>query len=130
MQIFSGTFTALEKGLNYSALKQKTISNNIANADTPNYKAKDVSFKKVFADTLHDTITAHRTDARHFAFKGTGGEGAVVTQKNQSFNQNGNGVDIDKEMSSLAQNQIYFNALADRMAGKFNSLTNVIKGGK
>ncbi|PAQ15876.1 flagellar basal body rod protein FlgB [Bacillus sp. FJAT-42315] len=130
MNLFSGSFVTLEKGLNYSALKQKTLANNIANADTPNYKAKDVSFKKVFTNALNDAITANRTDFRHFEFQSNNQHPAIVTKRNVSYNQNGNSVDVDKEMSDLATNQIYFNALTDRMAGKFNSLTNVIKGGK
>ncbi|WP_203362299.1 flagellar basal body rod protein FlgB [Bacillus sp. REN10] len=130
MNLFGGSFVSLEKGLNYSALKQKTLANNIANADTPNYKAKDVSFKKVFAETISEQITANRTDFRHFEFQSSGQHPAIVTKQNVSYNQNGNSVDVDKEMSDLATNQIYFNALADRMAGKFTSLTNVIKGGK
>ncbi|KAB7708046.1 flagellar basal body rod protein FlgB [Bacillus aerolatus] len=130
MKIFSDSFSSIEKGLNYSALKQKTIANNIANADTPNYKSKDVSFKKVFDETLANELAAYRTDSRHFSFRSNESDPAVVTSRDLSFNQNGNSVDIDKEMSNLATNQIYYNALTDRMSGKFNSLTNVIKGGR
>ena len=44
MNIFGGTISQLERGLNFSALKGKAISQNIANVDTPNYKAKNVRF--------------------------------------------------------------------------------------
>ncbi|MEK4030201.1 MULTISPECIES: flagellar basal body rod protein FlgB [Bacillaceae] len=130
MKIFSDSFSNIEKGLDYSALKQKVIANNIANADTPNYKSKDVSFKKVFDETLANELNAYRTDSRHFSFQSSQSHPAVVTNRNLSFNQNGNSVDTDKEMSDLATNQIYYNALVDRMSSKFNSLTNVIKGGR
>jgi flagellar basal-body rod protein FlgB len=39
-------------------------------------------------------------------------------------------VDIDKEMSDLAENQIYYYTMIDQLAGKFQSLQTVIKGGK
>ncbi|KZO01658.1 flagellar basal body rod protein FlgB [Pseudobacillus badius] len=130
MKLFSGSFSAIEKGLDYSALKQKVVANNIANADTPNYKSKEVSFKKMFDETLADQMAAYRTDSRHFSFQSSQNHPAVVTNRNLSFNQNGNSVDVDKEMSDLATNQIYYNALVDRMSSKFNSLTNVIKGGR
>ena len=42
MNLFSGTISTLENALNYSATKQKVISQNIANVDTPNYKAKEM----------------------------------------------------------------------------------------
>ena len=38
-------------------------------------------------------------------------------------------MDIDKEMADLASNQIYYNALIERISGKFSSLQNVIRGG-
>ena len=50
MNLFGNTISVLESGLNYSATKGKTISQNIANVDTPNYKAKNVNFKEVFAN--------------------------------------------------------------------------------
>ena len=54
----------------------------------------------------------------------------IVTQQNGTYNNNGNSVDMDKEMTDLATNQIYYNAVTDRLSGKFSSLQNVIRGGK
>ena len=56
MNLFSGTISRLENALNYSSTKQKVISQNIANVDTPNYKAKEVSFKAAFNEALGNTI--------------------------------------------------------------------------
>ncbi|HZG73672.1 MAG TPA: flagellar basal body rod protein FlgB [Chondromyces sp.] len=129
MKIFSQSFIDLEQALNYSSMKQKVIANNIANADTPNYKAKDVSFKKMFEESLGQSIQAFRTDSRHYSFN-KGSNPVIVTNRNVTYNQNGNSVDVDKEMADLATNQIYYNAIADRIGGKFSSLQNVIKGGR
>lgn len=131
LKLFSGTFSTLENALNYSSLKQKIISQNIANVDTPDYKAKDVSFKTFFENELHSSFENYRTDKRHFRFEGlSAGNNAVITEKNASYSQNGNSVDIDEEMVDLAENQIYYNALIERLNGKFSSLQSVIKGGK
>ncbi|MCA1059173.1 flagellar basal body rod protein FlgB [Rossellomorea aquimaris] len=129
MKLFSNTFTTLENGLNYAALNQKVISQNIANVDTPNYKAKKVEFKKVFDQSLQQ-LDAKRTDQRHFTFHSDSQHPAVKTKSTYQYNHNGNGVDLDQEMSEMATNQIYFNALSDRINGKFNSLQSVIRGGK
>lgn len=130
MKLFSNTISTLENGLNYSALKQKVISQNIANEATPGYKAKDVSFKQSLEEAVN-TIRANRTDQRHFDFKGSQlSNASVITKKNVSYNHNGNSVDIDKEMTDLASNQIYYNALIERISGKFSSLQAVIRGGK
>ncbi len=131
MNLFSGTISSLENALNYSSTKQKVISQNIANVDTPNYKAKEVSFKAAFNEALGNTIDTYRTDKRHFTFqKDSASPAAIVTKKQLSYNENGNGVDIDKEMSDLAENQIYYNALTERISGKFSTLQNVIRGGR
>ncbi len=56
MNLFGSMITQLERGLDYSATKGKTISQNIANIDTPNYKAKNVSFKEVFANVQSEFV--------------------------------------------------------------------------
>lgn len=129
MKIFSKTFTALERGLDYASLNQKIISQNIANVDTPDYKAKEVDFKSFLGQSMNQ-LEAKRTDARHFTFQAAGTNPAVKTKSAYQYNHNGNGVDLDKEMSDMATNQIYFNALTDRLNSKFNTLQSVIRGGK
>ena len=130
MQLFSSTFTILERSLGYSTLKDQTINNNIANISTPNYKAKDV-VRISFSDELNQSLKALKTDARHIDFS-TQVEGpAVVKERSDTFtNNNGNNVDIELEMLESAENQIYYYSMIDRLNGKFNSLSNVIKGGK
>ncbi|WP_412093612.1 flagellar basal body rod protein FlgB [Peribacillus simplex] len=49
MELFSNTFQSLENALDYSNAKQKVISQNIANSDTPNYKAKAGIFPRVIS---------------------------------------------------------------------------------
>ncbi|CAH0346196.1 flagellar basal body rod protein FlgB [Bacillus sp. CECT 9360] len=131
MSLFSGTIQSLENALNYSSTKQKVISQNIANADTPHYKAKDVKFNSSFQNELESSINAYRTDNRHYDFKiASTTQSGLITKNNMQYNNNGNSVDVDQEMSDLATNQIYYNAVTDRISGKFQSMQNVIRGGK
>lgn len=127
MKIFSSqSFRKLENSLDYSALKQKVTADNIANVDTPNYKAKSVSFKSALNEAkLH----ASQTNSKHISFKGSNSEFSIVTNKNNAYNHNGNSVDMDTEMANMAKNQIYYNVLVERMNGKFNSIKDVLKGG-
>ncbi|MEH7222552.1 flagellar basal body rod protein FlgB [Bacillus sp. JJ1566] len=131
MKLFSNTIHSLEKALDYSTLRQKVISNNIANVDTPNYKAQDASFKNLLSNEMNSQLKANRTNEKHFEFTTNKRvNGPFVTAKNDTaYNHNGNNVDIDKEMALLAENQIYYNALTERISGKFNTLNTVIKGG-
>lgn len=129
MEIYGGTINLLEKGLDYSSAKGKAISQNIANVDTPNYKTKNVDFKKVLSNENSKGIKAYKTDSKHIDFADS------TTRKtfdisNLRYRQDLNGVDIDKEQADLAANQIYNSALIERLNGKFNSLQSVIKGGR
>ncbi|OEH91255.1 flagellar basal body rod protein FlgB [Bacillus solimangrovi] len=128
MNLFSNNvISKLETSLSYSAAKQRVISNNISNVDTPNYKAKSVSFK----DEFHRQLQAKRTDVRHNEFISNSNQSyAIRSMNNTSYNHNGNNVDIDKEMAEMAKNQIYYDALVERLNGKFRGLQQAIKGGQ
>ncbi len=130
LSLFGGTINSLEKGLQYASLKNKTIAQNIANVDTPNYKAKDVSFKQVLQEQQATIISANRTDVRHYNFEITRNNSSVTSYENFRYRNDGNGVDMDAEQANLAQNTIYYNALVDRVNGKLNTLNTVIKGGR
>ncbi|WP_182199150.1 flagellar basal body rod protein FlgB [Paraliobacillus salinarum] len=130
MSLFGGSISALQNGLDYSTLKNQTISNNIANVDTENYKAKNVVFKDVLNNQLKSEFQAKRTHEKHITFNQFKNQPfQIVSSKNTQYNHNGNNVDVDKEMSDLATNQLYYQALVDRLNGKFNSLQTVIRGG-
>lgn len=134
MKIFSNsTQQLLEQSISASSMRQKTISQNIANVDTPNYKAKKTIFEHQLSDAINSQkLSAHRTDSRHFEFGHTSRASArvVVDRNNTMFNHNGNNVDIEREMAEMAKNQIYYNALIERLNGRFNSVRTVIGGGR
>ena len=130
MALFSNTFTLLERALDYSTVKQNVISQNIANVDTPNYKAKDVNFRAFLEEEKSKILSAKTTDPRHISFKSSPASGSyIVTSQNTKYNNSGNNVDVDQEMSELAANQIYYYAMIDRISGKFQTHQSVIKGG-
>ena len=129
MDIFSGTIKTLEGALQRANVKQKVISDNIANVDTPNNKTKKVSFKNMLNEES-SRIDALKTDYRHIDFKGNESNYSIVSSKQTSYQQNRNNVDIDQEMSKMAENQIQYQALVERISGKFNSLKTAITGGK
>ena len=132
MTLFGKTIQTLEQSLDYSALKNRTISNNIANVDTPGYKAKNVVFKDVLNQKMSPSFEGKRTHNKHIPITSQNQHHSfqVTTRSNTSYNHNGNNVDIDKEMSDLAKNQIYYQSVVDRLNGKFRGLESVIKGGR
>lgn len=130
MNLFDGTFLTLERSLDYSTTKNRTISNNISNLDTPHYKAKDVQFKTILSNELTNQITAKKTHPKHLPFQVHQGKSYHIKPRNNTtFNHNGNNVDVDKEMAELAKNQIYYQGVVDRINGKFNKIQTVLRGG-
>lgn len=130
MKIFDQSLTRLEQALDYSSKRNEVISNNIANVDTPFYKSKDVVFKTHLQQAMEKQQDNIRTHPKHFKFSSSHEPFHVFTNNHTTFNHNGNNVDIDKEMSNLAENQIYYRAVSDFVSGKFNTLRNVIRGGR
>lgn len=130
IDLFGKTIQSLSQSLDYSSAKNRAISTNIANVDTPNYKSKEVVFKNVLDNAMFGTVKTKRTHSKHIDFGQPTTPYQIVQRGQTSYNHNGNNVDIDKEMSELAKNQIYYQALVDRMNGKFNNLQTVIRGGR
>ena len=113
--IFDKTTNALGASLNYRLLRNNVTSSNIANAETPGYKAKAVEFEDALARAVdldgQNSLTT--SDPEHFAM-GTSaiGKERVTVEDNPDaeVNNDGNTVDLDKEMSTLAENSILYKA--------------------
>jgi flagellar basal-body rod protein FlgB len=123
----------LEKALASSALRQKTISNNIANVNTPGYKKSDVLFEdKLQAAMDQSLLPLARTHTNHLQAGQVSGElePSIVVDNTSSMRLDGNNVDIDKEMAGLAKNSIYYNAVAQQLSKHYSMLLSAIREGK
>lgn len=132
LELFGKTVSLLENSLDFATAKNKVIANNIANVDTPGYKAKNATFNTVLRDAINSgQIEAKRTNPKHLPFDTeTKRPYQIAIRQNGMYNNNGNNVDIDMEMAELAKNQIYYQSLVDRLNGNFSSLQTVIRGGR
>ncbi len=116
-----GKSNIMEKALNASLVRNDTISQNIANVDTPNYKRKDVAFEQYFADSLNKANMASEDDIQPTI---------IEDNSDNKMRIDGNNVDIDSEMSYLAKNTIKYNALVQLINSNFSKIKNVIREGK
>lgn len=121
----------LERSLDAASLRQKVIANNIANVDTPNFKRSEVRFEEFLRlemDERRNRLALQRTDQRHIHNGISRGHPTprVTTDMTTSFNHNNNNVDIEYEMALLADNQLKYNLLIDRMNGFFKSMRTAI----
>ncbi|WP_139488993.1 flagellar basal body rod protein FlgB [Brevibacillus dissolubilis] len=126
----------LERSLDVATLRQRTIANNIANADTPHFKSKQVVFEDLLQQEMNGTASKfvpYTTDSRHLQMgKGTGQSvlsPQIVSNPSTMMQNNENNVDIEYEMSQQAKNQIWYNGLVQMTNGYFTKLKSVIEGG-
>lgn len=130
----SRPITLLERSLDATSLRNKVVSNNIANIDTPGFKRSDVSFEQTLQEVLSgQSLTGKTTDPRHIAIGNSSVSGVqptTVADRSTSMRLDGNNVDIDAEMVLLATNQIQFNALTTQINHQFGLLKYAISEGK
>jgi len=101
----------LKKALDINWVRQQVISQNIANADTPNYKRIDVDFKRVLAGKVDKRLALERTHAAHLEGSSkTDGVPLVVAKGTRSRNDNNN-VDLEQEMALQAETLLLYNLL-------------------
>lgn len=125
----------LKSSLSATSLRHKTISNNIANINTPNYKRQLVKFEEELAEALNrpDSIPLSRTNSLHIPVKIADNfkiEPKIEIENTTTLRTDGNNVDIDLELAMLAENTVKFNVLSQTISKKFSILRSVIQGGK
>lgn len=103
--------TALERYMDTLSMRQKLVSSNIANADTPGYKTQDVDFQKAFQSVLD----------------GESPQPAPVT--GLATKNDGNNVDLDREARLLAENALRFGVASTLMKSQFSQIKEAIKEG-
>ena len=133
--IFSQTVSILEKALDLRSKKHNVIASNIANMDTPDYKAFDLVIEKELqkAAGKGNSISLNKTDTAHMQSLRSKADGvSVVIDDTQglSLRGDGNTVDIDKQMGNMAENTLMYKAAAQMIQRKFQGLKSVIQGGK
>ncbi|HUV30174.1 MAG TPA: flagellar basal body rod protein FlgB [Acidobacteriota bacterium] len=118
---------ANRKFLDLAALRHRFISGNVANASTPGYKARDIDFKTEFARMTSRTshIAGYRTDQRHIPL-GSHQARQPEVQTEPIARGDMNSVDIDREVSNMAQNELLFTVGARLLQKKFEGLRKAI----
>ncbi|MDR7869605.1 MAG: flagellar basal body rod protein FlgB [Tissierellaceae bacterium] len=120
------SYDLIKKTLDVSSLRQSTISSNIANLNTPNYKVNKVEFER-FLTEAKEGLNLKKTNSMHIATKNVRDIEPVVEKRTTtSINDNGNNVDIDIEMTELAANEIYYSVLVGQLNSKLSNLNYVI----
>ena len=129
---FDPVIGALNTSLNLRLANQNVISGNIANADTPGYKAKKVEFESALRDALgiSDQLPVVRTNVKHINHESSEAvEPKIYEDPNGIESLDGNTVDRAAEMSRMAENQILYDASTEMLKKKLGMLKYAISEG-
>ena len=119
--LFGKTFHVIETSLDIAKKRHGLITGNIANLDTPGYRAKDMDFNDALKDALEGTsVDLFRTDPRHFA---------TSMSYPEPSSSGTDSVDIDKEMSKLAENNLRYRTSVEVLLRKLSKLKFAITEG-
>jgi len=99
--------------LNFRGEKQKVISSNIANINTPNYKTKDLVFENELNNATN-LISLKQTNSKHMNLVGstsTDNNPKLIEVSGLQEQNDGNNVNLDTQMSEMSKNKVLFDAI-------------------
>ncbi|UVT14596.1 MAG: flagellar basal body rod protein FlgB [Nitrospira sp.] len=133
MKIFDRTMRLLERTLDLRSARQRVIASNLANEETPGYRASELNFM----DQLHSAhkgrlpIMLAATQSRHFGVHGPQGVQAVTGKLSEmpagDLPLDANSVNLELEMAKLSENAMQYNAATTILAAKFRGLLSAIR---
>ena len=135
MTIFDRTMQLLERSLDLRGARQQVIAANIANEETPKYRATDLSFGQALANAQRGKlpITLVSTHQNHIGPKGTGYQqvvGRIEEVPAGDMALDANSVNIELEMAKMSDNAQQYNTAAAIIGMKFKGLLNAIREGR
>lgn len=117
--IFGTHIDNLQNALSRASERHSLLTNNLANVNTPGYRRKDIDFNITLQEEMgKDNLqTMNPPDA-------------TSSQTGGAIRMDGNGVDLEQEVMSIAQTEMRYQALTDMTANYFGNLKSVIREGK
>ena len=120
--MYSPSLDAMQHALSLASKRETMLHANLANANTPGYKRKDIDFNISLDEALGKSSASRIGDMT---------EATRQAESDQtSINADGNNVDMEKEVQGIAETQLRFTALSQMAAAYFSDLKSAIREGK
>ncbi len=132
---FGRNLDILQRTMDVSMIRQDVLANNIANADTPNFKRSDVNFEAELKRALESEnvrkLPAALTNRRHIPFNRSRDYRDVKPRRVLDYlsasDNNGNNVDTEQESMLLLRNQLRYDLLSRSVANQFSRINIVLR---
>jgi flagellar basal-body rod protein FlgB len=128
MKLFDSTFNAIERRLDLTLRRHTVLSGNIANNETPNFRARDVNFSKEIEKALgvhKDEMV--KTSPLHMDVTQLSGE-HVYLDNSMPVGADGNNVDLDIQMGKLSSNSRDYSGALNLLSVKLRMLKSAAMG--
>ena len=119
------------QALTLYAQRSSVLAANIANADTPNYKARDIDFKGILSRAVDKKSSASKmaaTHAGHIGFSETGASVERFYRQPDQPSLDGNTVEVQKEQAAFTDNTMRYMATLRFITGKVQGMMLALKG--
>jgi flagellar basal-body rod protein FlgB len=129
------SYELMKEALDYRSIRQDMIASNIANADTPFYRPKDIRFEEMLKHKENEIynkkdnkLQLAKTDSKHLdSYNSVELNQAVLYFRDgHNARNDGNSVDLDVETSEMAKNSIMYNALVSGLNKHKKIFTSVL----
>lgn len=125
---------SLSKSLDIAALKQKITASNLANIDTPGYKAKTMDFRSALKNAVknatYSSMGLDMTDNNHLEISNEG-LSLSIEEDNETIPKNdGNNVDLDKEMMEMSETNAVFKVSTRFLIDKIRMIKYTLREGR
>ena len=131
MSIFDNTLNAIEKALDLRLRRHSVLSGNVANSETPKYRAREFDFagelQRVMAQNEPGSTDVKKTDKNHIDLSSTMGP-HIIFDDAGAVGADGNNVDLDIQMGKLGENSRAYQAAVSYMQVKLRMLRTIARG--
>lgn len=124
IRLFDGMFSGMEQVLNLRSAQQTLIAGNVANADTPNYHARELPFESMLQDVMDRSARGEQVDAESEA------AASIVEIEPVAWAVDGNSVNAEHEVTKMASNSVMYDAVSQGMSRRLALLEFAASDGK
>ena len=111
---------SLAQGLDYHAARQNVLASNLANVDTPGYRAKDLARIDAFEGELQTAMA--QTDAAHMGTPAGGLDVRIETDDATPAGADGNNVSLDREVVKISTNHVRYETVSTLVSHELSTL--------
>jgi flagellar basal-body rod protein FlgB len=120
-RLFGSHLDHLQRAMTRAAERHSLLTQNLANVNTPGYKRRDMDFNIVLDEAHARSLQGPKSIMERQS---------GVEQGRGSIRVDGNSVDLEQEVMSIAETELRYQALTDFVSGYFGSLRTVIREGR